>query len=339
MTFTQNGQDELKQRLRSANFGEEFEVIGWYKFLADHFLKPFLYDVFSSRVYKGMRLNDQSVKRGKGEGYYFNVFGEITSERMALLSRKICEANGREPIARLERIFERIIFDEVQDLAGNDLEILQMLLESRLELFMVGDIRQTVFETTSSDKKNAKYSKLDKLKWFKKMEKQGLLELNFDQINRRCHDDIVQLSNALFPPDLEFEDAIGGQEASAETHAGIFRIDEAQIPDYCRAVSPHGLRYNVTTAKKWTGQLPFNNFGDCKGLSFNHVLIFPTGNMKKFLADGTCLESDATTAKFYVAVTRARHSVCFVLPKKWESEDTAPIVLQRWGIAGSNTIL
>ncbi|WP_257161521.1 UvrD-helicase domain-containing protein [Corynebacterium cystitidis] len=330
VTFTQNGQDELKQRLLKENPGEEYEVVGWFKFLADHFLKPFLYDVFPARVYNGMRLNNQTVKFKGGEEYYFNQSGEIMSDRMALLSRKVCDANGREPISRLERIFRTIVFDEVQDLAGNDLEILQMLLESRLEVFMVGDIRQTVFETTTSDRKNPQYGKLNKLKWFEEKQSRGLLELEFDLTNRRCNEDIVRLSNALFPPELGFEDAVSGQDETNEGHVGIFRIEESQIPDYCRSIFPRGLRYSVTTGKKWNDKLSFNNFGDCKGLSFDHVLIFPTADMKKFLADGTFLKSHATISKFYVAVTRARHSVCFVLPKKWECGDMAPVPIRRW---------
>lgn len=336
VTFTQNGQEELKQRLLKENPGAEFEVIGWFKFLADHFLKPFLCDVFPTRVYNGMRLNDPTVKFGRGEGYYFNDSGEITSDRMALLSRKICDEDDREPIKRLERIFRTIVFDEVQDLAGNDLEILQMLLESRIEVFMVGDIRQTVFETTVSDRKNSQYGKLNKLKWFEEMQDLGSLRLEFDLTNRRCHEDIVRLSNALFPPELGFEDAVSGQDETNDGHVGIFRIEESQIPDYCRAISPRGLRYNVTTGKEWNDKLSFNNFGDCKGLTFDHVLIFPTAGMRKFLADGTILKSHATVSKFYVAVTRARHSVCFVLPKKWERGDTAPVQIIRWSNEGTS---
>ncbi|TDD29176.1 hypothetical protein E1287_31465 [Actinomadura sp. KC06] len=54
------------------------------------------------------------------------------------------------------------------------------------------------------------------------------------------------------------------------------------------------------------------NMGQSKGQTFDRVLIFPTSKLKTYLH--TCNPADAgDRAKFYVAVTRARHSVSFVL--------------------------
>ena len=58
--------------------------------------------------------------------------------------------------------------------------------------------------------------------------------------------------------------------------------------------------------------LPAMNIGVSKGSTFDRVLIVPTNPIRKYLADGdhTALRS---REMLYVAVTRARHSVAFVL--------------------------
>jgi DNA helicase-2/ATP-dependent DNA helicase PcrA len=57
------------------------------------------------------------------------------------------------------------------------------------------------------------------------------------------------------------------------------------------------------------------NIGVAKGSTFDRVMIFPTKPMLRYLDD-----KDETKLKaperLYVAVTRARFSVAFVVPKK-----------------------
>ena len=50
-------------------------------------------------------------------------------------------------IRRLEGIYDEILIDEVQDLSAYDWDILDALLISSIEIWMVGDIRQAVLAT------------------------------------------------------------------------------------------------------------------------------------------------------------------------------------------------
>ena len=52
------------------------------------------------------------------------------------------------------------------------------------------------------------------------------------------------------------------------------------------------------------------NFGASKGETYNRVLIFPNKPFKQFLLESKALSSPE---KYYVAVTRARYSLAFVL--------------------------
>lgn len=49
-----------------------------------------------------------------------------------------------------------------------------------------------------------------------------------------------------------------------------------------------------------------------KGLSFDRVLIYPTGPIVKWLKDNKADLAPTSRSKFYVAITRARYSVGIV---------------------------
>lgn len=61
--------------------------------------------------------------------------------------------------------------------------------------------------------------------------------------------------------------------------------------------------------------LPAMNIGMSKGTTFDRVLIFPTKPMLQYIKSGN---PDILAARehLYVAVTRARHSVAFVVSRK-----------------------
>ena len=55
------------------------------------------------------------------------------------------------------------------------------------------------------------------------------------------------------------------------------------------------------------------NFGESKGETFDRILIYPTQDMVKWVGDNTATLSDGARAKFYVALTRATHSVAIAM--------------------------
>jgi hypothetical protein len=69
------------------------------------------------------------------------------------------------------------------------------------------------------------------------------------------------------------------------------------------------MRYRIDTN---TLGYPAINFGIAKGRTYDRVLIFPTANMKKYLKTKDVGDA-GDIAKFYVAVTRAKYSVAFVV--------------------------
>lgn len=67
------------------------------------------------------------------------------------------------------------------------------------------------------------------------------------------------------------------------------------------------------------------NYGASKGMTFERTLIYPHGKLKKYLSTGDLNDAGKELAKLYVAISRAKQSVVFVLPDKVK-EAIVPII-------------
>ena len=81
------------------------------------------------------------------------------------------------------------------------------------------------------------------------------------------------------------------------------------VREYVKRFSPVLLRYNRNAKTYGYSAL---DFGNAKGLEFDRVLIIPHGPIKKYLKSGDVNDVKGSLSKFYVAVTRAKHSVAFL---------------------------
>lgn len=85
---------------------------------------------------------------------------------------------------------------------------------------------------------------------------------------------------------------------------------EKDISKYLEEHEPIQLRHS--RAKKVNPNYKAKNFGESKGGTYDHVLIYPTAKIEDWLFTNKELDNFEIKCKFYVAVTRARHSVAAV---------------------------
>jgi len=96
----------------------------------------------------------------------------------------------------------------------------------------------------------------------------------------------------------------------ATGYDGIFFIKRDEIEAYTESYKPVMiLRWSKTAD---TNGLSALNFGASKGKTFDRVLIFPTSKMKKYFITDK-LSDAGDLSKLYVAITRAKYSVTFVI--------------------------
>ena len=223
------------------------------------------------------------------------------------VSHFVCEverATGGLVTKRLSEMFDHIYIDEIQDVVGYDLDFLDCLMDSSLALTVVGDPRQHTYSTNTSGK-DKKYQGSGLLDWLAERETKCVREQRCESF--RCNQRICDFADALYP-ELP---ATTSRNTDITGHDGVFTVPRSKVLDYVREHAPVVvLRHNKNSD---TLGLSAINFGLSKGATYDRVLIFPTGPMHKYLSSKN-LSVVGSKDRLYVAVTRARHSVAFVVP-------------------------
>ena len=313
--YTTASQDELATRIRAAGANSlHVEVMGWFAFLLHHVIRPYLPLLFEDRQLTGLNFDGDPGRYAKGPGRFFDQGGRAYRLHLARLAHDVMTASDGAVIDRLEHIYDEIFIDEVQDLGGWDLEVVEALLRSTLKVTMVGDMRQALLSTNVRDQKNSKYRKEKIFDWFKLMERRQLLEVIQAPITYRSNQVIATFSDSIFQPDLGYAPTFSAS-TEAHAHSGLFVVRECDAEAYLESYGPLCLRHSKAVAKHMN--LPFLTFGIAKGRTVDHVLIYPTRKVLEFLSRGTRLEGLAACA-LYIGVTRAKHSVAFI------ADDTLP---------------
>tara|TARA_R110002126_G_C10161839_1_gene472870 strand:+ start:187 stop:498 length:312 start_codon:yes stop_codon:yes gene_type:complete len=93
-------------------------------------------------------------------------------------------------------------------------------------------------------------------------------------------------------------------------------LEENFVSQYMQRFAPQPLRYNKTRGVESGSPI---NYGEAKGMTFDRVLIYPHRPLLKYLKTGNLTDAGKELAKIYVAITRARQSVTFVVPDGFES--------------------
>lgn len=309
-TFTNENLRQIRSRIESkvGVVPENVELKSWYSLLIRDFVRPFQVRLFDEvNLVAGTYFGDvprerQRIAKDQPRRRYLTGKDYMFKDRAAELAYEICAASNGEPVARLEKLYDHVFVDEVQDLVGWDLELLQMLFESVIDVTLVGDPRQHTYSSNRSTK-NKKYQGAGFTDWLQ--ERAELCEIEFRTTSYRCEPGICELASKLFPDDPALE-ANGPSDAE---HCGVHFLEPEQVGDYVETHSPVVLRYNV--ASNTLGHAAMN-IGVAKGSTFDHVLIFPTGTMKTFLRDHS-KHDFGTNELLYVAITRARHSAAIVM--------------------------
>jgi DNA helicase II / ATP-dependent DNA helicase PcrA len=307
-TYTNENLRQLERRISEAHGGgvpEHIELAGWFGFLLRDGVRPYQAAVFSRvGIVRGLNfIADRPLKiSATDRRYHLDRNFDVWRDAVADLVYRANHASGGAVIRRLERIYDHVFIDEVQDLVGWDLEVLSLLFAASIDVTVVGDPRQHLYSTNNASK-NKRYRGAGITTWFE--ERKLICERHDRHVSERCNQEICDFASSLFPA----YPAISSANNERTGHDGIHTISRFEVLDYVDTYDPQILRYDKRSN---TQGLAAMNFGVSKGSTFDRVLIFPTTPMRQYLEHG-----DPTKLKrpesLYVAVTRARHSVAFVL--------------------------
>lgn len=325
-TYTLANEAEIKRKIIEKHkcIPQNITVQTWFSFLLKHGVRPLQGVLLEERINGLILVNNHSSvkysfeKNGKKipvyfkeeypefKQHYFTNEMKIYSDK---LSKFVCRCNEKTKggvIDRISRIFQCVFIDEVQDLAGYDLELVKLLFKSTSEILLVGDLRQVVYQT-HSERKYPKYSYGKIREFIEQKCPKNCCQFEHLNTSHRCNQMICSFSDKLF---VDLPNTISNNNDITE-HSGIFFVKKQDVEKYLQQYKPMQLRWD--NKRNVNNNYPVQNFGESKGLSFPRVLIYPTAPMLDWIKNNQVELENTSRSKLYVAITRAMHSVGIVV--------------------------
>jgi len=216
-------------------------------------------------------------------------------------------------------IYSHIFVDEFQDYAGWDLEIIRILFESQMYITCVGDYKQATYRTNNSPKNN-QYRDENIRNYFKMLEKKGLCTTLYANTTRRFNREICDFINIIHGDIESIVEPDGNIDCDdPANNTGVYLMDVKYLSQYCEYYHPTILRYDKKAKIDFCHSCDVFNYGCSKGATYERVVIIPVSTTLPFIEKQTKVTSNQTRAKFYVACTRAKHSVIFAVDKPKEN--------------------
>lgn len=316
-TYTNKGIESIEKEYKKQNNGvidKNVVVLSWFQFLLRELVKPYQSSILNKiNIINSIDFNHQYGyinfnSRGTLKHYMFtnNILSNTVSEFAIDSNIK----SNNKVMQRLEEIYSHIYIDEIQDLAGEDIEILNLFFNSKIQIQCVGDVKQSTY-TTYNAKKNKKITGIHLIDFFKELERKGIITLLFNNKTRRFGREICEFSNSICN---DKNNRIESDKIYKEENQGVYLLDKKDFENYFKIYKPTILKFDAKTKIDYDSL----NFGQCKGMTFDRVAIFPNKKYKEFLQKGKSLDSPC---KYYVSATRAKYSIVFVVEKLFENDN------------------
>lgn len=234
--------------------------------------------------------------------HYVDGSGRIYSSRL-LKSLSHYQLYGAL-VKRLEKYYDTILVDEVQDIAGRDFDFLEILGRTRLEVLLVGDFHQHTFSTSRDGNYNK--SLFDNFNTYRtKLRSFGYKEeLNVLSRSYRCSKNLCDFISKKLNIYIQ-----SGRETNTKVSPVCTRGNAAAL-----------MKNNSITKLFYSQHYKYmcrsRNWGECKGEDHhNDVCVVLSKNYYEALLSGkTNNMARLTKNKLYVALTRARGDV-YLLPE------------------------
>lgn len=270
----------------------------YFSFLYNFCYKPYFADIIHA---KGIVFdNNPNIKIPQDSmRYYLSPSGLLYSNRLAFFLER---ANALPKIKRrIERYYDELVIDEIQDIGGRDFDFLESLMDTNVNMLFVGDFYQHTFDTSRDGNKNKTLFD-DKIKYESRFTAKGIVCDNTSLLNSwRCSKNVCQF----------ITDNLGiriGSNRSDEDNTTIEVVtDSVRIAEYTRNNSIVKLHYQNGSKKGYMHK----NWGETKGEDkYTDVCVLLNKTTSKKMAAGKLAElAPMTKNKLYVAITRAKGNV------------------------------
>ncbi len=309
VTYTNNNYENVRARVarKFSYIPNNIVMFSYFGFLHSFCYMPFLQMAQNT---KGINFRSLPHRFAVGRARYVDGRGQLYSNRIA----KFLGEQGVIPElkARLEKYFDRFYLDEIQDIAGNDFNLLAELVNAGPDVTFVGDYYQHTFDTSRDGSVNKN------------------LHSDYVKYKERCEGIGLVVQDALLNKSYRCSKSVC---AFITEHLGIeilsHRNDETAIALVDDQISADRIFENDEIVKlfyKESNKYSCHsaNWGAVKGIDgYNHVCVVLNGESHKAYKKGTLSSlKPQTRNKLYVAITRAHGDLYFV-PEKLYSKHKA----------------
>jgi DNA helicase-2/ATP-dependent DNA helicase PcrA len=307
VTYTDNNTRHVKNRVIE-RFGEipgGIRIYSYFTFLYSFCFRPICgYELKTKGINFNFPLPQYSQRSKKDtREHYIDKNGRLYSNRIAKL---LIEFNAvPDVIQRIEKFYDAVCFDEVQDFAANDFNLICSLAKSNVDIRLVGDFYQHTFDTSrDGNTQKSLHECFDK--YCAKLNKAGFeVDLTSLSNSYRCSPsvcDFVSENIGIKILSHREDEVVVEYVDNVDEIDSIFNNDSVVKLFYQKSDS-----YAGNTA----------NWGNTKGLDhFRDVcVVLNPKTLKAFYASSLDKLNPTTKNKLYVACTRAKGSLYFV-PEK-----------------------
>lgn len=307
LTYTENNTRHLKNRIiqKLGRIPSSIKIYSYFTFLYSFCYRPlYEYKVKTKGINFDYPLpKNAQLSRKNSIGHYIDKNNRLFASRIAKLLIEFDIVP--EVIERIEKFFDLVCIDEVQDFAANDFNLICALANSNVDMRLVGDFYQHTFDTS----------------------RDGNTQKNLHNcFERYCQ----SLSDAGFYVDLESLSHSYRCSPSVccfvEKELGIdiqsHRDERVEVRLVEDSQEVESIYLNDTIAKLFFRESKsyfglVENWGNTKGLDhFHDVCVVLNPKTFKAFKGGKLAELPPTTKnKLYVACTRAKGSLYFVSEK------------------------
>jgi len=304
VTYTNGNYDNLSTKISNKFNGkwpENITLMKFFPFLYSFCYKPFLADTIKA---KGVVFENNPNKFAKQTEwrYYLSPGGYFYSNRLSLFLEK---TNILAEIkARIEKYFDELIIDEVQDIAGRDFSFLEQLMEVNVNMLFVGDFFQHTFDTSRDG--NVNKNLFDNMTAYiaKFTDKGFICDRTTLTSSWRCSRNVCDyIKEAL---DIEiFSNRTADDNSEISFVSDIFHCSQILSDDsIIKLHYQNGYRYGKS----------HKNWGETKGEDcyIDVCVLLNKSTAKKFALGQLYKLPPSTRNKLYVAITRAKGNVYFI---------------------------
>ncbi|MGI4755430.1 MAG: DNA helicase UvrD [Janthinobacterium lividum] len=301
VTYTDANKATIRQKIikRFGHFPANVTLLTYFTFLHGFCYRPFLR---SEKNSKGLTFTPpgESMFKLTDDRRYMTTGRRLYSNRLA----KFIEQSGqmKAVIARIEKYYDALFVDEVQDFGGHDFNFLLAISAGKSDFILVGDFFQHTFDTSRDGNTNAGLH--DDYEKYKARFTKAKLRVDTECLkkSRRCSKTVCDF----------ISDKIGIAIEAHEDRETVVRMEEDPAAALALYRDSNVVKFFYQTHYKYTCHS--NNWGASKGIdTYQDVCVVLNPETLKAWRAGSFIGLNVKTRnKLYVACSRARGNLTFI---------------------------